>query len=204
MSVAACQFCIWCKELLGPLLFLLKPWLNVHWHAGTWVPSFVYEFHVIPNLSLLLLLFVNLQLWVPCGGGTVRSLSRFTCSCWHSTRGRSEQLEVENISPNQHAAESSLMKRQPWRGRFAQSVGDQILGVQNCHFTCYCCLCRFHSSVSLFQFSFGTAFFFLKDVQSSFCFYPPVLIHLCKVKKGSFSPILLTLFVHLIPMSYTG
>lgn len=78
MSVAAFLFCIWCKELLGPLLFLLKPWLNVHWHAGTWVPSFVYEFHVIQNLSLLLLQIVSLQLWVPCSGRTVRFLSWFT------------------------------------------------------------------------------------------------------------------------------
>lgn len=130
------------------------------------------------------------------------SLWGCTCSCWHSTRGRNEQLGVDNISPSQHAAESSLMKLQTRRGRFAPSVEYQILVVQDCHFTCYCCLYRFCSSVSLFQFSFGTIFW--KDIQSSFCFYPLGLIHLCKFKKGSFSPVLLTLFVHLIPMSYTG
>lgn len=69
MSVAACPFCIWGKELLGVLLFLLKLWLNVHWHAGTWVPSFVCEFHVIQNWLLLLLLFVNLQLQFPFSAG---------------------------------------------------------------------------------------------------------------------------------------
>jgi len=88
---------------------------------------------------------------IPCGAAGARVVT--------STRGRNEQLGVGDTSPSQHPAESSLVRLQPPRGRFAPSVGFQSLGARGCLFTCCCCLYRFCSSVSLFQFPFGAVFF---------------------------------------------
>lgn len=112
MSVAACQFCIWCKELLGPLLFLLKPRLNVHWHAGTWVPLFVYEFHVIRNLLLLLLLFANLQPWFLCSGRSVRSW--FTVGLCVLVLAQHKGQEWAAVGRQHQPQPSMLLKARLW------------------------------------------------------------------------------------------
>lgn len=161
MSVVACLFCIWCKELLGLLLLLLKPWLSVHWHTGTWIPSFVHEFHIIWNLLLLLLLF--LQLWVPCSSRTIRSLLWFTVELHVLVLAQYKGQGCAAVG-SQHQPKPTLLKGHLWnyspRGEGLLShSGYQILCVQDCHFACYCCLYSFHSSVSLVHLSFGTVLF---------------------------------------------
>lgn len=170
MSVAACQFCIWSKELLGLLLFLLKPWLSVHWPTGTWVPSFVYKFHVIWTLSLLLVLFVNLQLWVPCR--TIRSL--FWCAVGLPMLLLAQQ-EGHEWAPRGGQCQPKpaccwkLVELQPWQWKCAQSVGNRSWG---CQIVSPPATVAYIGSVFEFLFFsslFGTVFFW-RDTQSLFCF----------------------------------
>lgn len=83
--------------------------------------------------------------------------SLWGCTCLAQQRGRDVQLWGANINPN--PAERLLMKLQPQRGRFAQSLRVTHLMCAGLSPATAAYLYRFHPSVSLVHLSFGTVFF---------------------------------------------